>query len=181
RRPAAGPGLSPPPGPATEPSTTASPSASAAAPSTGRTTAPVPEREDPDPEPQGTSSGTAGPPPTTSDAPPAACRAAYGRVHPWPDGSQATLTATPRQPLDAWRVAFSFRDGQQVRQMWDATRDQKGARVTATAASYNAAVPANGRIAFGLIASWDGTNTPPHDITLQRRPCARARTARPGA
>src|SRR5690606_11870516 len=184
RRNAAGPGLSPPPGPATQPSTPAPPSAaapapapgpptapaparaapapeppgpSARAPSTARTTAPVPEREDPAPEPQATSSGTAGPPPTTSDAPPAACRAVYDLVHQWPDGFQATLTVTTRQPLDAWRVAFSFRDGQQVRQMWDATHDQKGARVTATAASYNAAVPANGRIAFGFIASWDGT------------------------
>ncbi|NED19993.1 cellulose-binding protein, partial [Streptomyces sp. SID9913] len=138
------------------------------------TTAPVPEREDPDPEPQGTSSGTAGPPPTTSGAPPAACRAVYDLVHQWPDGFQATLTVTTRQPLDAWRVAFSFRDGQQVRQMWDATHDQEGARVTATAASYNAAVPANGRIAFGFIASWDGTNTPPHEVTLNGRPCARA-------
>ncbi|MFJ9665284.1 cellulose binding domain-containing protein [Streptomyces sp. NPDC101219] len=174
RRPAAGPGLSPPLGPATEPSTAAPPSASAPSPSTGRTTAPVPEREDPDPEPQGTSSGTAGPPPTASDTPPAACRAVYDLVHQWPDGFQATLTVTTRQPLDAWRVAFSFRDGQQVRQMWDATHDQKGARVTATAASYNAAVPANGRIAFGFIASWDGTNTPPSDITLNGRPCARA-------
>ncbi|MEU3948722.1 cellulose binding domain-containing protein [Streptomyces sp. NPDC029526] len=179
RRPAAGPGVSLPPPPdtpsGTAPAAGTAPAPSAPGPSADRTTAPVPEREDPDPEPQGTSSGTAGPPPpaASSDGP-AACRVAYDLVNQWPDGFQATLTVTTRQALDAWRVAFSFRDGQRVRQMWDATHDQKGARVTATAASYNGDVPANGRIAFGFIASWDGTNTPPHDITLNGRPCTPA-------
>jgi hypothetical protein len=149
-------------------------------PSTGspRTTASASSPADgknSDPEPQGTSSSTAtgaDPDPGTGDAP--ACKVKYDLVNQWPDGFQATVTVTTAEALDGWRVAWSFRDGQQVGQMWDATVSQSGSRVTATAADYNKSVPADGSLAFGFIASWQGTNSPAYDFTLNGNSCNQA-------
>lgn len=178
RRPAAGPDPSLPPVPPAAPSTSTSAPASAGSsgapsgsrePSAGRT----PGRDEPAPAPQGISSATAAPGTAGPGGPPS-CRIAYDLVNQWPDGFQATVTVTAREPLDSWRVGFSFRGGQRILQMWDATARQDGSRVTATAADHNTSVPAGGKLAFGFLASWRGTNAPPSGFTLNGRPCAKA-------
>ncbi|WP_042164284.1 cellulose-binding domain-containing protein [Streptomyces sp. NBRC 110035] len=173
--PPEGPGAAPPasaPGAAStdahEPSADGrAPGRSATDPDTGPHSDP-----DPDPEPQGSTSATASPPRTTAPAEPAVCHATYDLGNQWPDGFQATLTVTTAEPLESWRVAFTFRDGQRVTQMWDARASQQGSRVTATPADYNKRVPAGGKLAFGFLASWTGENSPPTDVTLNGRSCA---------
>ncbi|MEV0634445.1 cellulose binding domain-containing protein [Streptomyces sp. NPDC050619] len=103
-----------------------------------------------------------------------ACRVRYELVSEWPDGFQATVTVTTVRALDSWRVAWSFRDGQKVGQMWDASFAQKGSRVTATAADYNKSVRAGGSLALGFLASRQGENTAAYDFTLNGRSCAKA-------
>jgi cellulase/cellobiase CelA1 len=156
-----------------EPSTSARPSASA-------TVSPEPsatgsDGKGPDPEPQGTTSSTANggePDPGTNE--PATCEVDYDLVNQWPDGFQATVTITTTSALDNWRVAWSFKDGQQVGQMWDASFAQDGSRVTATAADYNKTVPADGSLAFGFLSSWRGKNSPGYDFTLNGHACTKA-------
>ncbi|WP_426568280.1 cellulose binding domain-containing protein [Streptomyces canus] len=164
--PVAGPGNPslPPAVPApSDPSTSSTASAAPSRkPSAGRTPTATGK---PDPEPQGTSSSTAG----AGQA--ATCAVDYGLVSQWPDGFQATVTVTTEQALSSWSVAWSFRDGQKVDQMWDASFSQHGTRVTATAADYNRTVPADGSLSFGFLASWQGTNTAPYDFSLNGREC----------
>ncbi|MFJ7021260.1 cellulose binding domain-containing protein [Streptomyces sp. NPDC101117] len=166
RPPAVDPTVSLPVAAATRPAREApEPSASAS-----RGTTPTPR--DPDPEPQGTTSPTArpdAPPPATSEAP--SCTAVYDLVNEWTDGFQAIVTVTTDRPLNGWRVAWSYRDGQRVGQMWDAAFAQNGPRVTATAADYNKTVAAGGKVTFGFLGSWRGANSPPHDLTLDGRAC----------
>lgn len=132
-----------------------------------------PSERNPRPGPQGTTSATAGnPDPDPSTSEPATCSVDYHLVNEWPDGFQATVTVTTERALDDWRVAWSFRDGQEVDQMWDASFGQDGSRVTATAADYNRTVPEGGKFAFGFIASWEDENSPAHDFTLNGRDCA---------
>ncbi|MFI9819459.1 cellulose binding domain-containing protein [Streptomyces sp. NPDC052013] len=175
RRPVSGPGASLPPDAFPDtPSATASASAGTSSPGTakpspGRTS--ETGRENPDPEPQGTSSATAAPETTDADGP-AGCRIDYDLVHQWPDGFQSTVTVTTREAVDSWRVAFTFRDGQRIRQMWDAEATQRGAQVTAAAPDYNTSIPAGGKATFGFIAAWSNTNAPPTAFTLNGRPCA---------
>ncbi|MFI1163511.1 cellulose binding domain-containing protein [Streptomyces sp. NPDC020801] len=176
RQPVADPGISLPsadptaPAPASRPGSgppSATPSRSA--PATRG------DRKNPDPEPQGTSSYTAGggtPGPATSG--PATCRVHYDVVDQWSDGFQTAVTVTTTRSLDTWRVAWSFRDGQRVGQMWDATVAQDGSRVTATAADYNKSVPANGTLSFGFLATWHGRNSAPYGFTLNGHGCANA-------
>ncbi|MER7897137.1 cellulose-binding domain-containing protein [Streptomyces sp. NPDC096046] len=132
----------------------------------------APEDKNRHTEPQGTSSPTHRAEPGESGEP--ACRVEYDLVNQWPDGFQATVTVTSAGSLDSWRLAWSFRDGQQVGQMWDASVAQNGSRVTATAADYNKAVPAGGDLAFGFLASWHGKNSPPYDFELNGRACAKS-------
>ncbi|MFF7896129.1 cellulose binding domain-containing protein [Streptomyces sp. NPDC007907] len=122
-------------------------------------------------EPQGTSSPTHRTEPEESADP--LCRVEYDLVNQWPDGFQATVTVTSTRSLDTWRVAWSFRDGQQVGQMWDASVAQDGSRVTATAADYNKKVPEGGDLSFGFLASWRGKNSPPYDFELNGHACAK--------
>ncbi|MFF1405333.1 cellulose binding domain-containing protein [Streptomyces sp. NPDC058294] len=156
------------------PATTTPPSAtpSATPSAAGTTTAPVPE--EPGPEPQGTSSAAPRPRPTSAPATPrtTGCRIAYHLVGQWPDGFQATVTVTTDRALTGWRVSWSFRDGQQVGNMWDATVHQDGSRVTATAADYNRTVAAHGTVSFGFLGSWHDTNRPPSAFTLNGAACA---------
>ncbi|MFS4091760.1 cellulose binding domain-containing protein [Streptomyces sp. AF1A] len=132
----------------------------------------------PDPEPQGTSSATHRPrpnkapattAPATTEA--ATCRVAYHQDGEWSDGFQATVTVTTEHALAGWQVAWSFRDGQRVHQMWDAVAHQNGSRVTATAADYNRAVTAHGTLSFGFVGTWQGRNDPPYAFTLNGTPC----------
>ncbi|MER6625193.1 cellulose binding domain-containing protein [Streptomyces sp. NPDC000931] len=169
RQPVADPGPSLPSAPTASPDTPSPPPS--AKPSPGHTPERTPDRENPDPEPQGTSSATAAPG-TTARGEPAACHVDYDLVNQWPDGFQATVTVTTREPLDSWRVGFALPDGQRITRMWDASPDQDGSRVTATAADYNKSVAAGGRLAFGFLASHDGTNHPPSGFTLNGRTCA---------
>ncbi|MGW5215757.1 cellulose binding domain-containing protein [Streptomyces sp. NPDC004051] len=179
--PVADPGPYPPAAPAPSASASASSSATGSGPAPSGTLQPSsegpqdPAKPDPDPEPQGSTTATAPAAPTaprtTASSRPAVCHAAYDLVNQWPAGFQATVTVATTEPLDSWRVAFTFEDGQHVTQMWDADVSQNGPRVTATAADYNKTVPAGGKLAFGFIASWNGTNSPPSDITLNGHSC----------
>jgi hypothetical protein len=126
-----------------------------------------------DPEPQGTSSaGAEEPEPGESAAP--ACRFEYSLVNQWPDGFQAEVTLTTTEALDDWRVTWSFKDGQKVTQMWDANFTQSGSKVTATAASYNKSVAADGSLSFGFLASWQSKNAPAYDFSLNGQECAKS-------
>jgi hypothetical protein len=152
----------------------------------GSTQSPAPRQSDPegsptpadkpDPEPQGTSSPTSTargetPKPSPDKSEPVSCEVEYDLVNEWPDGFQATINVTSAKAIDGWRIAWSFRDGQQVGQMWDASFSQDGARVTATAADYNRSVAADGTVSFGFLASWQGKNAAPFDFTLNGSRC----------
>ncbi|MFD0312553.1 cellulose binding domain-containing protein [Streptomyces sp. NPDC127119] len=102
---------------------------------------------------------------------PAVCHARYDLVSEWPDGFQATVTVKSDYALDTWRVGWTFRDGQKLTQMWDGSFDQKGSRVTASAADYNKSVAAGGSLAVGFLASWRDKNSAPVDFTLNGRSC----------
>lgn len=174
RRPVADPSVSlpsgaPPPQPGTGPAS--APGSASRPPSASGGTSTGPDRQNPDPEPQGTTSATAGrdtPGPTGG---PATCRVHYDLVNQWTDRFQAAVTVTTSRSLDGWQVAWSFRDGQHVGQMWDAVLSQKGSRVTATATGYDRSVPAGGTLSFGFLASWQDGNSAPYDFTLDGHAC----------
>ncbi|WP_369232504.1 cellulose binding domain-containing protein [Streptomyces sp. R21] len=100
------------------------------------------------------------------------CRITYDIVNEWPDGFQATVTATSEQALGNWTIGWSFQDGQRVDQMWDGSFVQQDSRVTVSAADYNKSVSAGGTFGVGFLGSWHDENSAPHDFTLNGHRCA---------
>jgi cellulase/cellobiase CelA1 len=125
----------------------------------------------PDPEPQGTPSATAGSEMPGSVGGPLVCRVHYDLVDQWTDGFQAAVTVTTGPALDGWEVAWSFRTGQHVGRMWAAEPSQNGSRATATAADHDSSVPAGGTLSFGFLASRHERNSAPYDFTLDGHRC----------
>ncbi|MER8115192.1 cellulose binding domain-containing protein [Streptomyces sp. NPDC094031] len=156
--------------------TTGTPSAAARVPDGqgGRDPSRTKPGPGPDAPPRGLSSLVHGP--VSVPAPPAGrpspCRVVYDRVSQWSGGFQATVTVTSERALDGWRVDWTFPDGQKIGRAWDATVRQDGARVTATAAGYDRAVPARTAVSFGFTGTWTNADRAPAAFTLDGRPCA---------
>ncbi|MFD8914860.1 cellulose binding domain-containing protein [Streptomyces sp. NPDC059575] len=142
------------------------------APSTSQTRT---RRATPSPEHRGgaTASATApapGPTGAASHAP--TCHVAYHLDDQWSNGFQATLTVTTDDALTDWQLAWTFDDGQHIGQTWDATPNQSGTQVTASAKSYNKSVAAHGSFAFGFVGTHQGANDDPRAFTLNGENCA---------
>ena len=102
-----------------------------------------------------------------------ACSVTYSVTSQWPDGFQADVKVTNTgDAWNGWSLAFAFPAGQQLTQGWNATWNQAGTNVTATAASWNAALPTGGSVGAGFIASWSGANTAPTSFAVNGVTCA---------
>ncbi|MFC7483242.1 cellulose binding domain-containing protein [Luedemannella flava] len=62
-------------------------------------------------------------------------------------------------------MTWTFPNGQVITQMWSGSYTQSRAAVTVTNASYNGALPAGGSTTFGFLATVNGTNGAPTNIT----------------
>ena len=71
-----------------------------------------------------------------------ACTATYKVTNQWSGGFQGdvTVTNTGRTATKRWTVTWTFANGQEVTQTWNATLTQAGAAVTANSVSWNATV-----------------------------------------
>ena len=97
----------------------------------------------------------------------AGCRVAYSVPSQWPGGFTANVNITNLgDPINGWRLVWTFPSGQQVTQAWNATITPSGGTVTATNMSYNAAIATNATVSFGFNGSWSGSNTVPASFTL---------------
>ncbi|HKS99730.1 MAG TPA: cellulose binding domain-containing protein [Rugosimonospora sp.] len=106
------------------------------------------------------------PAPSTSPTPApggGACTASYRVVSQWSGGFQGEVSVTNSSTTAsaAWTASFTFANGQQVSQAWNATVTQNAATVTAHSMSYNGALAPGTATTFGFIASWTGTNAVP--------------------
>lgn len=101
--------------------------------------------------------------PTTPPVNPGrSCTATYTVVSQWPGGFQATVQVTAgSSPINGWRVAWTYANGQTVTNFWDATITTSGSAVTATNMAYNGSLAAGASATFGFLGSWNGTNPAP--------------------
>jgi endoglucanase len=102
----------------------------------------------------------------------AGCRVTYEIASQWAGGFQANVGVTNLgDPINGWRLTWTFPSGQSVTQVWNATATSSGAQVTATNVSYNAAIPTNGSVSFGFLGSSTGSNTNPTSFALNGVTC----------
>jgi len=116
------------------------------------------------PTPSSSASASASPSPSASTpAGGAGCTATYQVISQWAGGFQGSVAVanTSTAASAAWTVTFSFANGQQITQSWNAAVTQSGAAVTAHNMSYNGALAPGASTSFGFLASWSTTNSVP--------------------
>ncbi|MDG4832010.1 cellulase family glycosylhydrolase [Solwaraspora sp. WMMD1047] len=102
----------------------------------------------------------------------AGCRVAYTVSAQWSGGFTANVNVTNLgDPINGWRLVWTFPAGQRVTQAWNATVTTSGGQTIATNMSYNANIATNGSVSFGYNGAWSGSNTAPTSFTLNGVAC----------
>src|SRR4051812_49755782 len=85
------------------------------------------------------------------------CRVDYTVTSSWQGGFGASVNVTNLgDPVNGWRLSWSFTAGQTVTQLWNGTVSQSGAQVTVANAGYNGTITTGRTAAFGFNGSWTG-------------------------
>ncbi|GAA0572892.1 hypothetical protein GCM10010172_66840 [Paractinoplanes ferrugineus] len=102
----------------------------------------------------------------------AGCRVDYTISSSWPGGFGATVAVTNLgDPVDGWRLTWSFTAGQSITQLWNGSYTQTGAAVTVTNAAYNASIASGATASVGFNGSSTGTNPIPAAFSLNGTSC----------
>lgn len=106
---------------------------------------------------------TTAPPTTPPPTGAADCTASYRVTNQWDGGFQAEVTVlnSGTSTFTGWTAHFTFGNGQQISQAWNAEVSQSGTRVTVRNLSWNGRLAPGGTASFGFIGSWNGTNPVP--------------------
>jgi Cellulose binding domain len=108
------------------------------------------------------------------------CRVSYTTPAQWSGGFTGNVAVTNLgDPVDGWRLTWSFSSGQRVTQGWNATVTQNGSQVTATNASWNPSLATNASVSFGFNAESGATNTNPSSFALNGVTCTGSTTPGP--
>ena len=101
-----------------------------------------------------------------------ACSVNYTK-NEWAGGmtGSVTVTNTGSQAVNGWKLAFAFPGDTTITSAWNASVTQTGKSVTASNASYNAAIPAGGNVQFGFQATWSSSDAVPTSFTLNGQTC----------
>ncbi|MFJ6198042.1 cellulase family glycosylhydrolase [Micromonospora sp. NPDC092111] len=111
----------------------------------------------------------------------AGCKVTYATASQWQGGFTANVSVTNLgDPINGWRLVWTFPAGQRVTQAWSATVTSSGDQVTAADAGYNAAIATNATASFGFNGSWSGTNPAPTAFTLNGVACTGGTTPTTG-
>ncbi|MET0424339.1 MAG: cellulose-binding domain-containing protein [Actinoplanes sp.] len=105
----------------------------------------------------------------------AGCKVIYTVASQWNNGFTADVSVQNLgDPLTSWTLTWTFANGQQVTQAWNATTTQSGGQVSARNVSHNGAVGTGASTSFGFNGSWTGTNAAPAGFTLNGTACTGA-------
>ena len=94
-------------------------------------------------------------------------------LNDWGSGFTTNITITSSTAVNGWSLKWSFAGNQQITNAWNSVTTQSGQAVTATNASWNAAIPAGGSTSFGFQASYSGSNAVPASFTLNGATCTK--------
>jgi endo-1,4-beta-xylanase len=138
-------------------------------PTTPPTTVPTTQPTTPPTTPSTTPPSTN---PPTSPTSGGACKVTNS-VSAWNTGltDNITIANTGTTPINGWALKFALASGQTITSGWSATYAPTSGQVTATNASYNAAIPPGGSATIGFQANHTGNAAAPTGFTLNGAAC----------
>ncbi|WP_182909140.1 cellulose binding domain-containing protein [Microbispora sp. H13382] len=102
----------------------------------------------------------------------AGCQVGYTVTSQWQGGFGASVSVRNLgDPINGWKLTWSFPAGQTITQLWNGTHTQSGSQVTVTNLSYNGGIPTGGSTEFGFNGSWNGSNPVPSSFALNGVTC----------
>ena len=106
---------------------------------------------------------------------PGACKVT-ATTNAWNTGLTAslTITNTSTTAINGWRLGFTLPAGQTITNGWGATYAPASGAVTATDASYNAALAPGASVSIGYQANHGGNSAAPAGFTLNGTACTSA-------
>jgi endo-1,4-beta-xylanase len=95
-------------------------------------------------------------------------------INAWNTGltSSITITNTGSAAISGWSLVFTLPAGQVITSGWNATYSPSSGQVTATNASYDAAIPVNGSVNIGFQANQSGSAGAPSSFSLNGSVCS---------
>ena len=93
----------------------------------------------------------------------AGCTATLAVSSQWSSGftDTVTVTNTGTSATHGWALTWSWPNGQQITNSWNADVTQTGTAVTAGNLSYNGALAPGANTSFGIQGTWNGANATP--------------------
>ncbi|MEU6786767.1 arabinofuranosidase catalytic domain-containing protein [Nonomuraea angiospora] len=102
----------------------------------------------------------------------AGCQVTYTVTNQWSGGFGANVNVTNLgDPINGWKLTWSFPAGQAITQLWNGTYTQSGSQVTVANVDYNGSIPGGGSVGFGFNGSWTGSNPVPSGFALNGVTC----------
>ncbi|GIH15262.1 arabinofuranosidase catalytic domain-containing protein [Rugosimonospora africana] len=102
----------------------------------------------------------------------AGCQVTYTVTTQWQGGFGASVSVNNLgDPINGWRLTWSFGAGQTITQLWNGSYTQSGSQVTVTNASYNASIPTGASASFGFNGTWNTSNPAPSSFALNGVTC----------
>ncbi|MGI3202695.1 extracellular catalytic domain type 1 short-chain-length polyhydroxyalkanoate depolymerase [Streptomyces sp. GLT-R25] len=104
---------------------------------------------------------------------PGACKVTV-TTSAWSTGltGSVTITNTGTARIEGWKLAFTLPSGQTITNGWGATYAPASGAVTATNATYNAAIAPNASVGIGYQANHGGNSGAPTAFTLNGTACS---------
>ncbi len=128
----------------------------------GSTASPSPSSSaSPSPSPSPSPSASPSPSPSAGTR---ACAATYSVTGQWGGGFQASVTVrnSATVAITAWRVTWTFANGQTISSLWDGNLTTSGANIAVTNVGYNGSIAPSATRTFGFLGTWNNTaNTVP--------------------
>ncbi|MEV4582051.1 arabinofuranosidase catalytic domain-containing protein [Nonomuraea jabiensis] len=110
--------------------------------------------------------------PHVASAAAAGCEVTYTVTNQWSGGFGANVSVhNLGDPVNGWKLTWSFPAGQTITQLWNGTYTQSGSQVTVSNVDYNGSVPSGGSTGFGFNGSWNGSNPVPSSFALNGVTC----------
>ncbi|MBB2741624.1 UNVERIFIED_ORG: hypothetical protein FHR35_001444 [Microbispora rosea subsp. rosea] len=108
------------------------------------------------------------------------CRVDYSVTNQWPGGFGANVSVTNLgDPINGWKLTWSFSAGQTITQLWNGTYTQSGSQVTVTNVDYNGGISSGGSTSFGFNGAFNGSNPVPSSFALNGVTCTGGVTGSP--